>query len=52
LGEVCEDGNVVVGEVDALLVACGAEVLDGGDLVACGNRERLCINWLFFWMQV
>lgn len=37
LWEVGEDANVVVGEVDALLVACGAEVLNGRNLVACGE---------------
>jgi hypothetical protein len=34
------------------LLACCAEVLDGGDLVACGFARGLCINWLFFSMQV
>lgn len=39
LREVGEGGEVVVGEIDGLLVAGGAEVLDGGDLVACSSRE-------------
>jgi len=32
--EVCEDGDVVVGEVYAFLVARGAQVLERGDFVA------------------
>lgn len=39
LREVGEGGEVVVGEIDGFLVAGGAEVLDGGDLVACSSRE-------------
>lgn len=34
--KIGKDVDVVVGEVDAFLVACCAEVLNGGDLVAYG----------------
>jgi len=34
LGKVGEQGDVVVGKVEAFLVFGGAEVLDGRDLVA------------------
>lgn len=36
LREVGEEGDVVVGEINAFLIARGSEVLNGGDLVACG----------------